>query len=156
MGTRDRDGSCGGSDAECDRIDRRNSGPTQRAGEAERRAVSNRPSAVSLQGYAITGVARRRKAERRNIEIELRTGDGECRGALRAGRLEQEASRGHRDACRRRSQHAIPGAGQAGPVRDGVGTTRRGQGCAAKRQTRARFRDRRRQYHGRAAPGVTR
>ena len=53
-------------------------------------------------------------------------------------------------------QHGISGAGQAGPVRDGVGAAGRGQGRAAERQTRAGFRDRRRQHHGRAASGAAR
>jgi hypothetical protein len=48
---------------------------------------SNRPGAVSIQGRAVAGLARWRKATGRDPEIELRTGNGECCGAHRTGRL---------------------------------------------------------------------
>ena len=45
------------------------------------------------------------KQQRRDPESELRTGNGECHGPHHAGRLQQEASRRHPDACSGRCQH---------------------------------------------------
>ena len=86
--------------------------------KSKRRAVSDRPGAISIQGRAVAGIARRRKAERRNIESELRSGDGECYGPHRAGRIQYKAQRGHSEACSGRCQHGIPGAGPPESIRD--------------------------------------
>src|SRR5450755_4926252 len=148
-------GRGGGSDAECDRANCRNSGQAEPAGKGKRRAVSNRPGAFSIQGFAAAGVVRRGKATDRDLEIELRAGDCECHGAHCAGRVQHETSRGHSEACGGRCQHAIPGAGPPESIRDGASAAQRGQGGAAERKTRAGFRDRRRQHHSRADSGAT-
>jgi hypothetical protein len=82
--------SRGGSDAECDRANCRDPGQAERAGEGQRRAVSNRPGAVPVQGRAVAGLARSGKAAGRDPEIELRAGNGECQRAHHAGRLQQK------------------------------------------------------------------
>src|SRR3954469_3294981 len=92
VGARDGDRPRGGSDAECDRTNCRNPGQAERAGEGQRRVVSDRSGAVSIQGRAVAGLARRGEAAGRDSEIELRAGDGECYGAHRTGRLQQKAS----------------------------------------------------------------
>jgi hypothetical protein len=47
--------------------------------KGKRRAVSNRPSALSVQGRAIASVACRGEATDRHLEVELRAGYRECR-----------------------------------------------------------------------------
>ena len=56
----------------------------------QRRAVSDRSGTVSVQGHAVAGFARGGEATGRNPEIELRTGNGECRRAGRAARVQRQ------------------------------------------------------------------
>jgi multidrug efflux pump subunit AcrA (membrane-fusion protein) len=57
--------------------------------EGKRRAISDRPGAVSVQGLAVAGVARGGEAAGRDPEIELRTGNSKCKRAHHAGRVQQ-------------------------------------------------------------------
>ena len=91
--------------------------------KSRRCPVSDRSGAFSIQGRATKGVAGRSETTGRDIEIELPTGSGNCRGPDRPAQVQHAAPLRYQDAFDGGRQHRVQGAGYPGTIRDCGGAT---------------------------------